>query len=92
MRLRWIGLVLGMCVGGLAACSQQAASADEAAIRSLIATYAKAADTADPNLAGSIWATTKGREAQIYQKINGAWRIVHVHYSRMPAAPDRSGA
>jgi len=29
--------------------------------------------------------TTKGRETQIYHKEKGAWRIVHVHYSGMPA-------
>jgi ketosteroid isomerase-like protein len=28
--------------------------------------------------------TTRGRETQIYHKENGAWHIVHVHYSGMP--------
>jgi ketosteroid isomerase-like protein len=27
---------------------------------------------------------THGRETQIYHKENGAWRLVHVHYSEMP--------
>ena len=27
---------------------------------------------------------TRGRETQIYQRENGQWRIVHVHYSGMP--------
>ena len=27
--------------------------------------------------------TTKGRETQVYHKVNGTWRIVHVHYSGM---------
>jgi ketosteroid isomerase-like protein len=27
---------------------------------------------------------TRGRETQIYQRQNGQWRIVHVHYSGMP--------
>lgn len=29
--------------------------------------------------------TTKGRETQIYRKEQGQWRLVHVHYSGMPA-------
>jgi ketosteroid isomerase-like protein len=29
-------------------------------------------------------AVTRGRETQIYQRENGQWRIVHVHYSGMP--------
>jgi ketosteroid isomerase-like protein len=28
---------------------------------------------------------TKGRETQIYRKEPGGWRLVHVHYSGMPA-------
>ena len=28
---------------------------------------------------------TKGRETQIWKKINYEWRLVHVHYSEMPA-------
>jgi hypothetical protein len=28
---------------------------------------------------------TKGRETQIWKKINSEWRLVHVHYSDMPA-------
>lgn len=28
---------------------------------------------------------TSGRETQIYRRENGQWRIVHVHYSSMPA-------
>ena len=28
---------------------------------------------------------TRGRETQIYRRENGQWRIVHVHYSSMPA-------
>ena len=27
---------------------------------------------------------TRGRESLIFSKINGVWRLVHVHYSRMP--------
>ena len=27
---------------------------------------------------------TKGRETQIWRKLNGKWQIVHVHYSTMP--------
>lgn len=30
---------------------------------------------------------TEGRETQIYRKIGGQWRIVHVHYSEMPRPP-----
>jgi len=30
---------------------------------------------------------THGRETQIYRKIGGRWRLVHVHYSGMPVAP-----
>ncbi|HUC54681.1 MAG TPA: aminopeptidase P N-terminal domain-containing protein [Candidatus Cybelea sp.] len=29
--------------------------------------------------------TTHGRETQLYRKIQGRWRLVHVHYSGMPA-------
>lgn len=29
--------------------------------------------------------TTQGRETQIYRKMLGHWRLVHVHYSGMPA-------
>lgn len=25
---------------------------------------------------------TKGRESQVYEKKDGAWRLVHVHYSQ----------
>jgi ketosteroid isomerase-like protein len=28
--------------------------------------------------------TTTGRESQVYHKENGAWRIVHIHYSGPP--------
>ncbi|MFI3323027.1 MAG: nuclear transport factor 2 family protein [Rikenellaceae bacterium] len=27
---------------------------------------------------------TKGRETLVFSKINGSWKLVHVHYSRMP--------
>ena len=33
--------------------------------------------------------TTHGRETQIYERKSGAWRLVHVHYSGMPAAPSQ---
>jgi Xaa-Pro aminopeptidase len=29
--------------------------------------------------------TTHGRESQVYRRENGSWRLVHVHYSGMPA-------
>ena len=35
---------------------------------------------------------TQGRETQIYWKIEGAWRLVHVHYSGMPVAGERRGS
>jgi Xaa-Pro aminopeptidase len=35
--------------------------------------------------------TTHGRETQLYQKIKGQWRLVHVHYSGMPATGERQG-
>jgi len=35
--------------------------------------------------------TTHGRETQIYQKLAGAWRLVHVHYSGMPVTGVRQG-
>ena len=34
---------------------------------------------------------THGRETQVYGKMNGRWRPVHVHYSGMPVAPGRAG-
>jgi len=35
--------------------------------------------------------TTHGRETQVYWKVDGRWRLVHVHYSGMPLSQDRSG-
>src|SRR6266446_3949091 len=35
--------------------------------------------------------TTHGRETQLYQKENGRWRLVHVHYSGMPVTAERQG-
>jgi len=35
--------------------------------------------------------TTHGRETQLYQKENGRWRLVHVHYSGMPPSGERAG-
>jgi ketosteroid isomerase-like protein len=34
---------------------------------------------------------TQGRETQVYRKVNGAWRLVHVHYSGMPVTGERQG-
>lgn len=33
--------------------------------------------------------TTHGRETQVYWKLGGAWRLVHVHYSGLPVSADR---
>jgi ketosteroid isomerase-like protein len=33
--------------------------------------------------------TNHGRETQVYRRIDGRWRLVHVHYSGMPAARER---
>ena len=33
--------------------------------------------------------TTHGRETQVYRKMAGGWRLVHVHYSAIPVTPDR---
>jgi ketosteroid isomerase-like protein len=35
--------------------------------------------------------TTHGRETQIYRKMQGGWRIIHVHYSGMPSTPPGQG-
>jgi ketosteroid isomerase-like protein len=35
--------------------------------------------------------TTHGRETQIYRKIQGTWRIIHVHYSGMPTSQSGQG-
>jgi Xaa-Pro aminopeptidase len=35
--------------------------------------------------------STHGRETQLYQKIQGRWRLVHVHYSGMPVTVERQG-
>jgi ketosteroid isomerase-like protein len=35
--------------------------------------------------------TTHGRETQIYRKIEGSWRITHVHYSGMPSTQPGQG-
>lgn len=34
---------------------------------------------------------THGRETQIYRRLQGAWRLVHVHYSAMPVTDERQG-
>jgi Xaa-Pro aminopeptidase len=34
---------------------------------------------------------THGRETQLYQKEQGRWRLVHVHYSGMPVTGERQG-
>jgi ketosteroid isomerase-like protein len=34
---------------------------------------------------------TQGRETQVYRKIDGTWRLVHVHYSGMPVTGERQG-
>jgi len=34
---------------------------------------------------------TKGRETQIWRKINNEWHLVHVHYSNMPVTAERQG-
>jgi Xaa-Pro aminopeptidase len=35
--------------------------------------------------------TTHGRETQLYDKVQGKWRLVHVHYSGMPVTAERQG-
>jgi ketosteroid isomerase-like protein len=35
--------------------------------------------------------TTHGRETQIYRKMQGNWRIIHVHYSGMPTTQPGQG-
>ncbi len=35
--------------------------------------------------------STEGRETQVWKKEQGAWRIVHVHYSGMPVTGEREG-
>jgi ketosteroid isomerase-like protein len=35
--------------------------------------------------------TTHGRETQIYRKVQGSWRILHVHYSGMPSTQPGQG-
>jgi ketosteroid isomerase-like protein len=34
---------------------------------------------------------TRGRETQIWKKVNGEWRLVHVHYSGMPVTGQGQG-
>jgi ketosteroid isomerase-like protein len=34
---------------------------------------------------------TKGRETQVFYKVDGGWRLVHVHYSGMPVGGEREG-
>lgn len=34
---------------------------------------------------------TRGRETQIWRKINSEWRLVHVHYSGMPVTGEGQG-
>jgi ketosteroid isomerase-like protein len=34
---------------------------------------------------------TAGRESQLFWRIDGAWRLVHVHYSGRPVSGEREG-
>ena len=34
---------------------------------------------------------SKGRETQVWNKVDGSWKIVHVHYSAMPVTGEREG-
>jgi len=34
---------------------------------------------------------TKGRESQVWRKINNEWQLVHVHYSSMPVTGEKQG-
>lgn len=34
---------------------------------------------------------TKGRETQIWRKLNKKWQIVHIHYSGMPVSGEQEG-
>jgi len=34
---------------------------------------------------------TKGRETQFWKKVNGKWKLVHVHYSAMPLTVSERG-
>jgi ketosteroid isomerase-like protein len=169
MTRRWLAQsLIPWLLGGVAVAGPEpqapgaTAGSDEAAIRLLIATYAKSIDAADTTLASTIWAatpdvsfihprghergwgaiktkfyeqtmgerfserklsvkdvaiscygetawaefywdfvaklrkdgsplTTHGRETQVFRKLDGAWRLVHVHYSGMPVTGEREG-
>lgn len=59
VRLVGLWLLVGSVAAGVGPqVAGAATSSDETAIRSLIATYARAADAADTNLASTIWAST----------------------------------
>ncbi|MEY3052187.1 MAG: hypothetical protein RLY31_1972 [Bacteroidota bacterium] len=34
---------------------------------------------------------TRGRETQVLRKVGGEWRLLHIHYSGMPAGGEREG-
>lgn len=34
---------------------------------------------------------TKGRETQLWRKINNQWKLVHIHYSGMPVTGEKQG-
>ena len=34
---------------------------------------------------------THGRETQVLHRLNGSWKIAHVHYSNMPVTGDKEG-
>lgn len=165
MTSRFLVRAVTVCLLGAAVPAAEPAapfSSDEAAIRSLIAAYAKSVDAADTTLASTVWASTPdvsfihprghehgwaairtkfyeqtmgqsfserrlsvkdvaiscygeaawaefywdfaaklrtdgssiathGRETQVYRKFDGAWRLVHVHYSGMPVTGERQG-
>jgi ketosteroid isomerase-like protein len=35
--------------------------------------------------------TTHGRETQVYRRVQGEWRLAHVHYSGMPVSGGQQG-
>lgn len=35
--------------------------------------------------------TTHGRETQVLRKMDGSWKIVHIHYSNMPVTGNKQG-
>lgn len=96
-------LFAGLCCLGFIAClgnrpAHEASSLE--AVNAVVGRYVESINAADTGLARQVWAEDadislihpKGHETQVlWRAAGGEWRIVHVHYSGLPAATPSQG-